>query len=174
MEEKISTSVQYQVTNVKLFREVFANWSKFDSNLRQGIIAMRGYLLEMWNEVKNELKDKEEIEVKDLEKNIVLEDFNITMNKTRNGSTIFYITFPNYDYTDAASKYVAVVLTKSKLRYFTLEYSEHALTSEKCWVIGEFYVKDGQKCHINYGTSDNMRLEWFSGYILRILEAENE
>ena len=78
------------------------------------------------------------------------------------------------EHRDAASKYVALALTKNMPRFFTLEYSEKIMTQELCWVIGEFLITpNGQKQHNNYGEVDNDRLSWFAGYILGLLESEN-
>ena len=75
---------------------------------------------------------------------------------------------------NAASKYVALALTKNMPRYFTLEYSEKIMTHELCWHIGEFLITpEGQKRHNNYGSIDNNQLSSFIGYVLGLLETEN-
>lgn len=56
MENKISTSIQYQLTNVKLFNEVFYNWEVFNEQLNKGPEQMKRYLLEEWNHLKEGLK----------------------------------------------------------------------------------------------------------------------
>ena len=171
---KISTSIQYQLTNVKMFRDIFGNWKNFNSFLSQGPTIMKMHLLQEWNDLKENLKDNERILLKDLNKEVTIDDFNVTFNKTKSGTPVFFFTFPDYDYRDAASKYVALALTKNLPRYFTLEYSEKVLTHELCWVIGEFSITpEGQKQHDNYGEVDNNRLSWFAGYILGLLESEN-
>lgn len=172
-ESKISTSIQYQISNVLLFREVFDNWNNFNEELNKGPEEMRKYLFNMWNKLKEDLKNDENLIVKDIEKEITISDFDITFNKTKNGTSIFFITFPDYDYFDAASKYVALALTPTMPKYYTLEYSEHVIDHTPCWVIGEFAIEDAKKKHIKHGSTDNMRLTWFAGYILGKLESEN-
>lgn len=172
--EKRSTSIQYQLTNVKLFTEVFRDWKNFNNILKQGPDVMKTYLLQEWNELKKQLENNENILVKDLEKNVTIDDFNVTINRTKNGELVFFFTFPDYEYRDAASKYVALALTKNMPRYFTLEYSEKILTKELCWVVGEFFINsDGKIKHNNYGEVDNNRITWFAGYIMGLLESEN-
>lgn len=135
--QKISTSIQYQLT-------------------------------------KENLKNDERIFLKDLNKNVTINDFDVTLHKTENGTNIFFFTFPDYEYRDAASKYVALALTKNMPRYFTLEYSEKIMTHELCWHIGEFLITpEGQKRHNNYGSIDNNQLSSFIGYVLGLLETEN-
>ena len=173
MNGKISTSVQYQVSNVILLNELFYNWGVFYSFLKQGPIAMKQYLFDMWNNVREKMKNDERFLAKDIDKNVTVNDFNVTFNRTKNNTDIYFITFPDYEYYDAASKYVAIAMCPSKPRYFTLEYSSHVMDNTPCWVLGEF-VPDGQGFrHINYGSIDNMRLTWFCGNVIGRLESEN-
>ena len=50
MENKITTSIQYQLSNGKLFQEVFGNWRKFNEELKKGPENMRQWLFDKWNE----------------------------------------------------------------------------------------------------------------------------
>ena len=171
--QKISTSIQYQLTNVKMFKDIFEDWKNFDSLLSQGPDIMKMHLLQEWNNLKENLKNNKGILLKDLNKDVTINDFDITFNRTKNGTSVFFFTFPDYEYKDPASKYVALALTKNMPRYFTLEYSENIMTHELCWVVGEFFITPNGKGHNNYGEVDNDRLSWFAGYILRLLESEN-
>lgn len=170
---KISTSIQYQLTNVKLFNEVFANWENFNSRLSAGPEEMKKYLVELWNTVKDKLKDNEKLELKDINKVVTEADFNVTVNKTNNGTNVFFISFPDYEYTDGACKYVALALTPNMPKYFTLEYSKHAMENTPCWVVGEWVIENSNSEHKNYGAVDNMRIEWFAGFIINKLNSEN-
>ena len=169
MEQKISTSVQYQFTNNILFDEIFKGWENFKKHLDAGPDDMKKYLFQRWNESNEMLKKNERLELKDVDKKVSVDDFNITFNKTQNGSSVFFFIFPDYAYRDAASKCVALAFTKNGPKYFTLEYSEHVSNHEPCWVIGEFYIDNGQKQHKNYGTVDNDRITYFAGKVLEIL-----
>ena len=172
-DRKISTSVQYQISNVKLFYEVFGNWKSFNEKLNSGPNGMKKYLFEMWNTLKEELRSNDNLIIKDIDKEVNISDFDVTYNRTKNWTSVFFITFPDYEYNDAASKYVALALTPNMPKYYTLEYSTHVMDNSPCWVIGEWIVESNKPKHINYGTTDNMRLTWFSGYILGKLESEN-
>ena len=174
MENKISTSIQYQYTNVKLFNEIFYNWKEFDSYLKRGPEVMKEYLLSNWNETREQLKNNQKLLVKDLDKNVTKDDFNITINRTKTGTFIYFLTFPDYEYRDAASKYVALALTPKLPKFITLEYSNDSFKNELCFVIGEFYIDlDTKKVeHKNYGKVDNNRLSWFAGTVIKILEEE--
>ena len=58
---KISTSIQYQLTNVKMLKEVFEDWKKFNNLLIQGPNVVKEHLLQEWNELKEQLKNNEKI-----------------------------------------------------------------------------------------------------------------
>ena len=48
MENKISTSIQYQFTNAKLFNEIFANWKNFNEKLvRIAVVPLAGTWVEI-------------------------------------------------------------------------------------------------------------------------------
>jgi len=167
----METSIQYIVSNIKLFNEVYGNWSNFSKYLDEGPESMKKYLLKLWNETKEELKDNKESKIKDIDKKVTINDFDVSFSKTNNNISVFFITLPDYDGTDAASKYIALALTPNLPRYFTLEYSSHFLDKSPCWVIGEFaFTKEGKVIHHNYGSIDNMRLSYFAGYIVGMLE----
>lgn len=173
MNNKISTSIQYQISNIVLFDQVYKNWVNFYGNIQKGPEVMKHFLFDMWNKLKEYLKNNQEIIVKDIDKEVSINDFDVTYNRTKNGTSIFFITLPDYEYQDAASKYVAIALTPKMPRFFTLEYSQSSLNSETCWIVGEFAIIDNQKSHFNYGKADNMRLSWFAGYIIGMLEENN-
>ena len=176
MENKITTSIQYQLSNGKLFQEVFGNWRKFNEELKKGPENMRQWLFDKWNEVKEELQPNPNIVLKDFEREVTKEDFDISFQQTKQGTNIFFFVFPDYDGTDAASKYVALVLAPKMPRYFALEYSQSFVTKKKQYVIGEFVIdqKTHQKAHLNYGSIDNDRLSYFAGYLLEMIEGEEE
>jgi hypothetical protein len=172
-DRKYKSSVQYQMTHIKLFDEVFCNAQKFSAELQKGPAEMKKYLFDMWNQLRTELKNNEKFEFNDIDKGVTIEDFDITFNKTRNGTKIFFVTLPDYEYRDAAAKYIALAITNNGARYFTLEYSEHMIDHTPCWVIGEWAVVEGKKQHKNYGTVDNMRLSFFAGRVIGLLESQS-
>ncbi len=170
--EKVSTSIQYLISNITLFREVFNDWNKFKVMLDSGPETMKGHLLDTWNKLRKDYRNDDRMIVKDIDKEVTIKDFDITFNKTKNNTKVFFITFPDYEFYDAASKYVAIALTKDKPRYFTLEYSKHH-DNNPCFVLGEFVIINNEKSHRNYGTIDNKRITWFAGYVMGKLEAES-
>lgn len=171
MENKISTSIQYQLTNVKLFRDVFFDWKNFRELLGKGPIAMIQFLFDEWNEVKNTLSNRDDLIVKDLNKQVSINDFNATLIRSDTGIDIFFFIFPDYEFNDAASKYVALAMTPKMPRFFTLEYSEN-MNKERTFVIGEFILnlETSQTQHLNYGQVGDDNLSYFAGDIINILK----
>ena len=55
---KKEISIQYYVTNIRLFQEVFYNWQEFYQNLSKGLDNMQEYLYNLWNKSKEELLKK--------------------------------------------------------------------------------------------------------------------
>lgn len=173
---KISTSIQYQLTNVKFFDDIFLDFKTFHQDLGKGPDFMKERLCREWYELKEELKNHSNLIVKDMDKKVTKDDFNVTYNETEKGIPVFFFEFPDYEYNDAASKYVALVVSQKRLSFMTLEYSNNILTGERQYVIGEFYVdeKTDQVSHRNYGTIDNDRLSYFVGYILGMFDHLDE
>ena len=169
MDKQISTSVQYQFTNVYFFDAVFRGWGNFNRNLTKGDKYMRETLCLEWDRLKEDLEKNPQLLLKDKDKVVTPNDFNVTINYTNEGKIIFFFTFPDYEYNDAASKYVALALLEDMPRFFTLEYSEDHMTHQIKYVVGEFVIKDGKKQHKNYGFVDNDRLPYFAGFVLNIL-----
>lgn len=165
-----STSIQYHLTNDYLFKEVFINWDVFVANLNKGPDNMKEYLLNLWNNVKENLKNLDGLEVSDINKEVTVDDFNITFNKSQTGVPVYFFVFPDCDFVDASSKYIALAMTKSKPRYFTLEYSQNYFTKEQNFVMGEFFIENNKKTHANYGSIDNSRLAYFAGRVMDILD----
>ncbi len=170
MNNRISTSVQYQYTNNILLGEVFMNWQNFDKVLSSGPDNMKKYLFDTWNVTKDKLSKDDRLILKDLNTTVTIDDFDVTYTRTKKGIHVFIFTFPEYEYRDGASKYVAVALTDKEPSYFTLEYSEHFEDKNPCWVIGEFAFDNKELIHHNYGTIDNKNLSSFGNWVVTHLD----
>ena len=93
MQNKISTSIQYQMYKVALFNDVFMSWNSFNEKLNSGPENMKKYLLEMWNIVKNNLKNDNNVIIKDMDKKVTISDFDVTYNRTEKGISFFLLLF---------------------------------------------------------------------------------
>ena len=74
-------------------------------------------LLNEWNRIKENLSKKDNIYLNDLNKNVTVDDFDITIKTIDKNIKVYFITFPDYLYTDSASKYVAFAVTERKIFY---------------------------------------------------------
>ena len=171
--KKLTTSVQFNFSAGRLLSNVYNRWDEFNSVLGAGPASFKEYLVKEWNKLKSDLLADPNIELKDVNKEVTVNDFDITINKTKKNTPVFFITLPDYDYRDASGKFIALALTDYKPRYFALEYSEEKDTHKPAWVIGELRIENKDIQHRFVGVSDNMRMTWFAGYILSLLDAEN-
>lgn len=176
MENKISTSIQYQLTNKKLFYDIFGNFEEFNEILKQGSNAVKQFLLDDWNEIKEELSKNENIVLKDIDKKVTIDDFDIELEEDKDGYAVFFFTFPDYEDHDAASKYIALCLLKDRPRYITLEYGESFVIKqfpekESCFMIGEFSVDENSNIvHQNYGKLEGT-LKSFKKKVMEIINS---
>ena len=174
MNNKISTSVQYQFTNVYLFDLVFKRWATFNKDLTKGPKYIKNNFCLEWDRLKTVLLNKQNVEIKDKDKIVGPNDFDVTINHTNGGKIVFFFKFPKYDYFDAASKYVALALMRDNPRYFTFEYTKSVTTQEKQFVIGEFYMDNNQKKHRNYGATKNDGIDFFADFVIKLLNKEED
>lgn len=132
---------------------------------------MREFLFNGWNELKDSLSKRDDLIVKDLDKKVSIADFDAALYQSDIGIDIFFFVFPDYDFNDAASKYVALALTPKIPRFFTLEYSEN-MNKERTFVLGEFVLdlETSQTKHLNYGQVPDDNLSYFAGDIIKILK----
>ena len=171
---KVSTSVQYEFTNKYLFDAVVKGWANFNQHLTKGDRFMKTMLCNEWDRLKDELMKNSTLELKDAERIVGYDDFGVTINYTDNGSIVFFFRFPNFDFSDGASRYVALALTSDIPRYFTLEYSENPNTHDREYVVGELLLNGNKKEHKSYGVVDNDRLSYFAGYVMNILNISSK
>lgn len=166
----MKTSIQYHMTNKKLFDDVYLEPKKFFNDLNKGPDFMKERLLEEWNELKNTLSKVPDLEIVDLDKEVTIADFDIGYAEAGENTQIFFFTFPEFDFGDASSRYIALVIGEGLPRYFTLEQSENYLDDETHYVIGEWKVMDEfgnvQITHVNHGFVENNNLETFMSNIL--------
>lgn len=180
--EKILTSVQYHLTNNYLFNEIYGNWQNFNQVLNAGPESMKQFLCDLWNKTKNDLLQNPNVIIRDVDKEITPNDFDITLNSTNGGIKIFYFTFPSIDIEkpEPACKYVALALTPNMPQYFTLEYSyipepyPVGPLGRNFWVAGEWAIIDKNKKHYNIQSIDNDRLPYFAGLIKTVVEDLHE
>ncbi len=172
---KIKTSIQYRISTITLFNYVFNNWYMLNQLLSYGQKVMKKFLFDEWNRIKSELIKTDKYIIIDGEKEVTIDSFDVKINKTKMGTTVYFFSFPNYELNDNGlndnvSKYVALALTINKPRYFTLEYSYKYFIDTPSWVVKEYYISDNKIAYNIYENFDNDKLSLFEDYILNILD----
>lgn len=191
---KKGTSIQYQLSNVYLFNFIYGQWGEFMKIFHEGPEAMKEFLFNKWNELKEKLTSKEDFEIWDKEKLVKKDDFEMALRKTSKGINVFYINFP-YTEAAAASVCVAIVMTPNMPRYFTMEYSNtmadlvEQLGEDRViemygrdvyeerknkaeYVLGEFVLTNEGRIHKNRGYIPNKTVSNFVQRVEEIVDNE--
>ena len=168
---KISKSIQFQLTNVAFLEYVFKNTDEIKSLLEQGPDSFKEYLLSEWNRIKDALSQDDRILVKDLDKDITKDSFDITVNTTDNGTSIYYFIFPDYEFADPASKCVAVILTDTDPRFINMEYQMSSFGVKRYFTFGEFKANEDRTNFVyeNYGELPDESIEQFAHQVVKLI-----
>ena len=173
MNGKIKTSIQYQLTNVWLFDNIYRDWDNFKKHLNEGTEHMKEYLLNQWNEVKSRMITNENIIITDLDTEVTKDSFKATFNKTANNTLLFFFTFPTNTGIEGACKYIALAITPKMPRYYTLEFGT-SMDGTPAFFLGEWVINaESRKEQRNFGKAPNDNIGGFAGYITKMLESEN-
>ena len=152
---KVKTSIHYQLAHVKLRAEVFEKWKEFTVKIKEGPQNFNKYLVALWNEVKEILKDNEQLDVMDINREVTEKDFTASFLKDKD---IFYIIMPKVNgYAEAQS--IFICFGKEKIRYFTVELCKNKMQGIDYWVLGEWLINNNQYIHNNYGKVDPRYIE---------------
>lgn len=178
---KVRTSIHYLFAHRKLRDLVFENWAKMNELLMGGPVVIQKYFYSMWNDLKNELNNREDIEIIDKEIEINATDFQISYSILGNNIKAFNFIMPEPITDYAQAKYVTLVLTEKMPRYFTLELCENSskhFSSEMpenydtdYYIIGEWQIdfENNDYKHINYGQLGSSNIGEFLGKINKII-----
>ena len=168
---KISKSIQFQLTNVAFLEYVFKNTDEFKTLLEQGPDSVKEYLFNEWNRIKSELEKDDRIIVKDKDKEITNDSFDITANTLDNGVTIYYFIFPDYEFADPASKCVAVILTDTDPRFINMEYQMSSFGVKRYFTFGEFKANEDRTNFVyeNYGELPDESIEQFAHQVVKLI-----
>ena len=166
---KRRTSIHYFIAHMKIRNLVFEDWPKLNQLLNQGPEALKQYFCELWSKVKEEFKYRDDLEIIDMDKEVSMEEFEITYSVLSNNINAFAFVMPKplTDYGQAEC--VSLVLGSKIPRYFTFELSEK-VNAEKCYVIGEWQIdfENNDYKHRNYGAIDEPNIGRFLGRVSKI------
>ena len=84
---KRRTSIHYFMAHMKIRNLVFEDWPKFNQLLNEGPEALKQYFCELWSKVKEEFKDRDDLELIDMDKKVSMEEFEILYSVLNNNSS---------------------------------------------------------------------------------------
>lgn len=171
---KRRTSIHYFIAHMKIRNLIFEEWQKTNELLNQGPEALKQCFCELWNDLKEEFKNREDLEITDMERQIEPDDFEISYSVLDNNIKAFTFVMPKSLTDFAQAECVTLVITPKIPRYFTFELSEK-IDSQKCYVIGEWQIdfENNDYKHKNYGSIEELNIGKYLGRINKILRAEN-
>lgn len=171
MKRKIS--IHYFLAHMEIRNLVFEEWPKFNELLAKGPESLKEYFCFIWNKQKEKYKDRYDLEVLDIDREIKEEDFGVSYSVLNKELKAFNFTMPEplTDYGQAVC--ISIVLTSRMPRYFTLEYSKHP-NGEDCYIVGEWQIdfENNDYMHKNYGTIDKPNIGEFLGKINEVLNEQ--
>ena len=168
MKRKIS--IHYFLAHMEIRNLVFEEWSKFNELLSKGPEALKEYFCFLWNKQKEKYKERYNLEVVDIDKDIKNEDFEISYSVLDKELKAFNFAMPKPLTEPGQAVCISVVLTSGMPRYFLLEYSKNS-NRETCYVVGEWKIdfENNDYMHKNYGTIDESNIGRFLGEINKII-----
>ena len=172
MDEKNNkTSILYNIGNYKLEYDVIHDYGKMCGIFNNGPEAVKEYLVDIWNETRENLMKQNDVKVLDVERVVSKDDFDVTFNMSTKKEPVFFITLPNYNNWLSESLCIAFAITENKPRFFTMEHHQSGNNEEE-FVLGEiefrYLTNDFQ--HNNYGTLERKTVSNFATRVLEILE----
>ena len=159
----LTSSIQYQVSNVIISRDILYSTGPFFEKVLSRH-ALPHYLNFLWQSVKNE--NNPNVEFNDIDKDITENDFKVTEYFPQKNLLCILIEYPDYEYHDAASKYGFIVAGNfMPTAYFTFEYGMSIFTKEPIFFVGRWIDNKGMVAHANHGQAFGKE-----GFIKRVFE----
>ena len=163
----METTKGYYLTHVLLRNIIFYDFKNFNENLSKGPEFMKKYLSQLWNSI-DEKNFKEGVIIRDKDRTITENDFDITVNQI-NSTKIFYLIFPDPINDSVQAKTVAICLCKDFPRYITMEgWTKDELSQQ--YTLGEWEICKGEFKHCNYGNVSRNTVESFATSVIELLK----
>lgn len=158
----------YIVSHIRIRDEIFNDWGNFNKILKDGPESMKEHLAKLWNDISPEDINKD-FELTDKDRVITKNDFDVTMNHVGD-YPVFYFIMPDPDSVQAQAKCVALAITPTRPRYFTMEISKKMNSEETYYIMGEWMFKDGNFTHLNLGPIPNGTVANFASHVSVVLD----
>lgn len=110
----------YYMSHILLRNKIFFEPDEFGKKLSDGPQVMKQYLKDLWESIDQKFFN-EEVNIKDIDRKVEIDDFKIT-NAMVQDKNIFFFQMPEPDSYDTQAKCIALVLERGgKARYITME-----------------------------------------------------
>jgi hypothetical protein len=168
----METTRAYFMSHIVLRDKMFFEPKEFSEKLGAGPQVMKQFLADLWNGIGQDYF-KEGTVVKDIDRKIVPEDFNIT-NAMVGDNNFFFFTMPEPDSYNAQAKCVALVASRTgNIRYITMEiWTEQEV--EKKYTIGEWIFAGDHFEHKSLGKMVGDSIDVFASAVAQIVNENNK
>lgn len=160
-----NTSVLYNIGNYKLEYDVIHDYGRICGILNSGPEAVKEYLVGAWNETRENLMNNKDINVLDIQRVVSKEDFDVSYNLSSKKEPVFFITLPDYNNNLSESKCVAVAITETRPRFFTMQYANGEYSLSEI----EFKYLENRFTSNSYGMLEKDTIANFATRVLDIL-----
>ncbi|MBQ3145215.1 MAG: hypothetical protein IJB90_01305 [Clostridia bacterium] len=131
---KRKVSIHYFFAHNKIRNFIFEECEKVNELLINGPDEIKKYFCLLWNELKNELNNGQDLEIIDNDKQIKPDDFGVSYSILKNNIKVFNFIMPKPVTEINQAECISLVLTPKIPRVFTLELGEN------CYIIGEWKI----------------------------------
>lgn len=132
--EKRKVSIHYFFAHNKIRNFIFEECEKVNELLIKGPDEIKKYFCLLWNELKDELHNGQDLEIVDNNKEIKPDDFEVSYTILNNNIKVFNFIMPKPVTEINQAECISLVLTPKIPRVFTLELGEEE------YIIGEWEI----------------------------------
>jgi len=155
--EKRKVSIHYFLAHNKIRNFIFQECEKVNELLLQGPEEIKKYFCMLWNEVRDDLNDRQDLEIIDNDKEIKPEDFGVSYSILNSNIKVFNFIMPKPITQINQAECISLVLTPKIPRVFTLELGEEG------YIIGEWKIdfEENDYVRISHGKIENNKISEF-------------
>lgn len=164
--EKRKVSIHYYFVHNKIRNFIFEECEKVNELLLKGPEEIKKYFCFLWNEVRDELNDRQDLEIIDNDKEIKPEDFGVSYSILNSNIKVFNFIMPKPVKEINQAECVSLVLTPKIPRVFTLEVGEEG------YIIGEWKIdfEENDYVRISHGKIETSNISEYLREINNILK----
>lgn len=163
--KKIKTSIHYYMAHKKIRNFIFEECEKVNELLVKGPEEIKKYFCILWNEMKEEFRDRDDLEITDFNKEITPEDFKVSYSILNDNIRVFNFIMPKPVTQYNQVECISLVFTQKIPRVFTLE------LGNDYYIIGEWKIdfEENDYVRISHGTINSNKIPDFLSKISEII-----